>query len=51
MGVARWAAAGFVTLHAILMFPIASAFPVIALIVIALDVIILYELTVGWGAS
>jgi hypothetical protein len=50
MGVARWGAAGFVTLHAILMFPIASAFPIVALIVIALDVIILYELTVGWDA-
>jgi hypothetical protein len=51
MGVARWAAAGFVTFHAALMFPIASAFPILAIIIIALDVIILYELTVGWGSS
>ena len=51
MRVARWAAIGFVTLHAALMFPIASAFPIVALIVIALDVVILYELTVAWGRA
>ncbi|WCB91868.1 hypothetical protein DSM104299_00546 [Baekduia alba] len=51
MGVARWAAVGFVTLHAILMFPVASAFPIVAIVVIALDVVILYELTVAWGSA
>jgi hypothetical protein len=49
MGVARWLAIGFVMLHALLMFPIASAFPVLAILVIALDVVILYELTVAWS--
>jgi hypothetical protein len=49
MGIARWPAIGFVTLHALLMFPIASAFPLLAILVIALDVVILYELTVAWS--
>jgi hypothetical protein len=51
VGVARWLAAGFVTLHAIGMFAVATEFPVLAILVIALDVVILYELTVQWGRS
>jgi hypothetical protein len=49
--VARWLATGFVLLHAMGMFVILSEFPVFAFLVIALDVIVLYELTVQWGRS
>lgn len=51
VGVARWLAVGFVLLHAIGMFVILSEFPIFAFLVIALDVIVLYELTVQWGRS
>lgn len=51
VGVARWLAVGFVMLHAIGMFAIASEFPIFAILVIALDVTVLFQLTVQWGRS
>jgi hypothetical protein len=51
VGLARWLAVGFVLLHAVGMFAVASEFPVFAILVIALDVIVLYELTVQWGRA
>jgi hypothetical protein len=51
MTVARWLAVGFVLLHAILMFAVASEFPIFAVLVIALDVVVLFQLTVQWGRS
>jgi hypothetical protein len=47
-GVARWTAIGFVVVHAALMFGLVSAFPVLAIMIIALDVVILYQLAVHW---
>jgi hypothetical protein len=44
-------AVAFVTLNAIFQFGIASAFPLLAILVIALDVVILYYLTAGWSRS
>jgi hypothetical protein len=41
----------FALLHAMGTFVILSEFPVFAFLVIALDVIVLYELTVQWGRS
>ena len=49
--VARWLAVGFVMLNAPFQFAIASAFPLLAILVIALDVVILYYLTAGWNRS
>jgi hypothetical protein len=51
IGLARWLAVGFVMLHAAIMFAIASEFPAFAVMVIALDVVILFQLTVQWGRS
>jgi hypothetical protein len=51
MGVGRWLAVGFVLLHAVLMFAVASQFPAFAVLVIALDVVVLFQLTVQWGRS
>lgn len=51
VGIARWLAIGFVLLNAVFQFGIASAFPLLAILVIALDVVILYQLTVGWSRS
>jgi hypothetical protein len=48
VGVARWAAMGFVVVHAALLFGLVSAFPILALMIIALDVVILYQLAVHW---
>jgi hypothetical protein len=51
VGIARWLALVFVMLNAMFQFGIASAFPLLAILVIALDVVILYYLTAGWSRS
>lgn len=48
VGAARWLAIVFVTLNAIAQFAIASAFPILAIMVILLDVVVLYQLTARW---
>ena len=45
---ARWAAVFFATLNAIAQVTIITAFPIWALIVIALDVVVIYHLTARW---
>jgi hypothetical protein len=45
---ARWGAVVFATLNAIAQVTIITAFPIYALIVIALDVIVIYQLTARW---
>lgn len=45
---ARWAAVLFVSLHALSQFASISAFPLWSIFVIALDVMILYQLFVRW---
>jgi hypothetical protein len=45
---ARWLAVGIVTVHAIASFGTISAFPLWAMLVIALDVLILYHLITKW---
>ena len=45
---ARWAAVFFATLNAIAQLSIITAFPIWALIVITLDVIVIYQLTARW---
>jgi hypothetical protein len=50
VGIARWLAIGFVLLNALSQFAIVSAFPLYAILVIALDVLILYQLTARWRA-
>jgi hypothetical protein len=51
VGIARWLAVVFVMLNAMFQFGIASAFPLLAILVIALDIVILYYLTAGWSRS
>jgi hypothetical protein len=48
MGWARWAGVFFATVSTILQFGVITAFPLWALLMIALDVIIIYQLTVRW---
>jgi hypothetical protein len=48
MGWARWAGVFFATVSAILQFGVITAFPLWALLIIALDVVIIYQLTVRW---
>ena len=45
---ARWGAVAFATLNAVAQITIITAFPIYALIVIALDVIVIYQLTARW---
>ena len=45
---ARWAAIAFATINAITQVSVITAFPIWALIVIALDVIVIHQLTVHW---
>ena len=45
---ARWAAVFFATLNAIAQVTIITAFPIWALIVIAFDVVVIYQLTARW---
>ena len=47
---ARWAAIFFVTLNAILQVGAFPAFPLWSLAVLALDVVIIYQLTARWEA-
>lgn len=47
-GWARWLGVLFVSINVILQFGIFTAFPLWAMLVIALDVIVLYQLTVRW---
>lgn len=47
-GWARWTAIGFATLNACLQVAVFSAFPLWSLVAIALDVIVIYQLTVNW---
>ncbi len=47
-GVSRWLAIGLVMLNALAQFGAISAFPLWALLVIALDVVIMYQLLVNW---
>jgi hypothetical protein len=47
-GFARWFGIFFASLSAILQVGVLTAFPIWALIVIALDVIVIYQLTVRW---
>jgi hypothetical protein len=50
-GWARWTAIAIATINAIAQLTIITAFPIWALIVIALDVTIIYQLTVNWNTS
>jgi hypothetical protein len=47
-GWARWTAIFFATLNACLQVAVFSAFPLWSLVAIALDVIVIYQLTVNW---
>ena len=47
-GWARWGAVAFATINAIAQITIITAFPIYALIVIAMDVIVIYQLTTNW---
>jgi hypothetical protein len=48
VGVARWMAIFFVSVSALATFGMMPAFPIIALIIIALDVLVLYQLLANW---
>jgi hypothetical protein len=50
-GWARWTAIAIATINAITQLTIITAFPIWALIVVALDVTIIYQLTVNWNTS
>ena len=47
-GFARWLGIFFASLSAILQVGVLTAFPIWALIVIALDVVVIYQLTARW---
>ncbi len=47
-GWARWTALVFATLNAMLQFAVITAFPLWAIMMITLNVIVLYQLTVNW---
>jgi len=49
-GAARWAGIFFAAASAILQVGVLTAFPIWALIVIALDVVVIYQLTARWDA-
>jgi hypothetical protein len=48
---ARWTAVGFAGLNAILQIGVITAFPIWSLLVIALDLIVIYQLTERWTAA
>ena len=50
-GWARWTAITIATINAIAQLTIITAFPIWALIVIALDVTVIYQLTVNWNTA
>ena len=47
----RWAAIFFAMLQAILQVGVFPAFPLWSLVVIALDVVVIYQLTANWVTS
>jgi hypothetical protein len=47
----RWAAIFFAMLQAILQVGVFPAFPLWSLVVIALDVVVIYQLTANWVES
>ena len=47
-GWARWLGVLFVSINVILQFGVFTAFPLWAMLIIALDVIVIYQLTVRW---
>jgi len=49
-GAARWAGIFFAAASAVLQVGVLTAFPIWALIVIALDVVVIYQLTARWDA-
>jgi hypothetical protein len=50
-GWARWTAVAIATINAIAQLTIITAFPIWALIVVALDVTVIYQLTVNWKTA
>jgi hypothetical protein len=50
-GWARWAAIFFAMVQAILQAGVFTAFPLWALVVIALDVTVIYQLTANWETA
>ena len=50
-GAARWAGVFFAALSAIFQVGVLTAFPIWASIVIALDVIVIYQLTARWNSA
>jgi hypothetical protein len=50
-GWARWTAIAIATINAIAQLTIITAFPIWALIVVAIDVTVIYQLTVNWNTS
>jgi hypothetical protein len=48
---ARWLAVGICMVHAIAQFGIISAFPLWAILVIVLDVVIIYQLVARWDPA
>ena len=50
-GWARWLAVGFATLNALFQVGTFSAFPLWSLTVIALDVVVIYQLTARWDTE
>lgn len=48
VGVARWMAVAVVGVSALATFGIMAAFPILALVVIALDLVVLYQLLARW---
>jgi hypothetical protein len=47
-GAARWLGVVFAFLHALAQFALAPAFPLWSILVVALDVVIVYQLIVNW---
>jgi hypothetical protein len=50
-GWARWFGIFFASLSAILQIGVLTAFPIWALIVVALDVVVIYQLTARWDPA
>ena len=50
-GWARWAAIFYAMLSGIAMIGVATAFPVMAIVIIGLDVIVIYQLTARWETA
>jgi hypothetical protein len=50
-GWARWLGILFVSINAIIQFGIFTVFPLWSMLIIALDIVILYQLTVRWEAD